>query len=56
MNEAKRIRSVSFRLTDEEYGEIEKAAAPQGMSRTTGAGSLPLRRLAKARCLARLGA
>lgn len=30
MNEAKRIRSVSFRLTDEEYGEIEKAAAAAG--------------------------
>jgi hypothetical protein len=27
MSEAKRTRSVSFRLTDEEYGEIEKAAA-----------------------------
>jgi hypothetical protein len=26
MNDAKRIRSVSFRLTDEEYGEIKKAA------------------------------
>ena len=30
MNEAKRIRSVSFRLTDEEYGEIEKAAGAAG--------------------------
>ena len=30
MNEAKRIRSVSFRLTDEEYGEIEKAAVAAG--------------------------
>src|ERR1051325_5484805 len=29
MNEAKRIRSVSFRLTDEEYGEIEKAAGDE---------------------------
>ena len=26
MSDAKRIRSVSFRLTDEEYAEIEKAA------------------------------
>ena len=26
MSEAKRTRSVSFRLTDEEYREIEKAA------------------------------
>src|ERR1044071_504451 len=30
MNDAKRIRSVSFRLTDEEYGEIEKAAVAAG--------------------------
>src|SRR6185369_14597030 len=30
MNEAKRIRSVSFRLTDEEYREIEKAAVAAG--------------------------
>jgi uncharacterized protein (DUF1778 family) len=30
MSEAKRTRSVSFRLTDEEYGEIEKAAAAGG--------------------------
>ena len=30
MSDAKRIRSVSFRLTDEEYGEIEKAAAAAG--------------------------
>src|SRR6185295_1595964 len=27
MSEAKRTRSVSFRLTDEEYGAIEKTAA-----------------------------
>jgi hypothetical protein len=27
MSDAKRIRSVSFRLTDEEYAEIEKAAS-----------------------------
>lgn len=30
MSDAKRIRSVSFRLTDEEYGEIEKAAVGAG--------------------------
>ena len=30
MSEAKRTRSVSFRLTDEEYGAIEKAAAAAG--------------------------
>ena len=30
MNDAKRIKSVSFRLTEEEYGEIEKAAAAAG--------------------------
>jgi len=30
MSEAKRTRSVSFRLTDEEYGEIEKAAVAAG--------------------------
>ena len=30
MNEAKRTRSVSFRLTDEEYEGIEKAAAAAG--------------------------
>jgi hypothetical protein len=30
MNDAKRIKSVSFRLTEEEYGEIEKAAAAVG--------------------------
>ena len=30
MSEAKRTRSVSFRLTDEEYGEIERAAAAAG--------------------------
>jgi uncharacterized protein (DUF1778 family) len=30
MSEAKRTRSVSFRLTDEEYGTIEKAAAAAG--------------------------
>ena len=30
MSEAKRTKSVSFRLTDEEYGEIEKAAVAAG--------------------------
>src|ERR1043165_7144934 len=30
MNDAKRIKSVSFRLTEEEYAEIEKAAASAG--------------------------
>ena len=30
MSEAKRTRSVSFRLTDEEYREIEKAAVAAG--------------------------
>ena len=30
MNEAKRTRTVSFRLTDEEYREIEKAAGAAG--------------------------
>ena len=30
MSEAKRTRSVSFRLTDEEYREIEKAAVTAG--------------------------
>jgi uncharacterized protein (DUF1778 family) len=30
MSEAKRTKSVSFRLTDEEYGTIEKAAAAAG--------------------------
>ena len=30
MSDAKRIRSVSFRLTDEEYGAIEKAAVAAG--------------------------
>ena len=30
MSEAKRTRSVSFRLTDEEYREIEKAAGVAG--------------------------
>src|SRR5262244_3351098 len=30
MSEAKRIRYVSFRVTDEEYGEIEKAAVAAG--------------------------
>lgn len=30
MHDAKRIRSVSFRLTDEEYAEIEKAAVAAG--------------------------
>ena len=30
MSEAKRTRSVSFRLTDEEYREIEKAAVAVG--------------------------
>jgi hypothetical protein len=30
MSDAKRIRSVSFRLTDEEYAEIEKAAGAAG--------------------------
>jgi len=30
MSEAKRTRSVSFRLTDEEYREIEKAALAAG--------------------------
>lgn len=30
MSDAKRIRSVSFRLTEEEYGEIESAAVAAG--------------------------
>ena len=30
MSEAKRTKSVSFRLTDEEYREIEKAAVAAG--------------------------
>lgn len=30
MSDAKRIRTVTFRLTDEEYGEIEKAALASG--------------------------
>ncbi|MEN3327856.1 MAG: hypothetical protein V7638_2663 [Acidobacteriota bacterium] len=30
MNEAKRTRSVSFRLTDEEYTQVEKAAIASG--------------------------
>jgi hypothetical protein len=30
MNEAKGVKSVSFRLTDGEYGEIEKAAVAAG--------------------------
>ena len=30
MSEAKRIRYVSFRVTDEQFGEIEKAAVAAG--------------------------
>ena len=53
MSEAKRIKYVSFRLTDEEYTEIEKAAVAAGDDPNNWCRNLALRRLVKARSLAR---
>jgi hypothetical protein len=39
MSDPKRIKHINFRVTDEEYAEIEKQLEPQRTSRTTGAAS-----------------